>query len=164
MNKFAVLTIILMAGFGASVNAQSIDQLSPAQLLRALRSNISELDDTQSILRNNAEMAEQNSKQVEDLKEQGASLDDRAATYDRNAVNHNRQASAYIERCQDGKLPEDIYIQCLTLKQNLDMQKAGLDHEAEQLAADHKAYNRKVNELNREENKRVEAVGVLLEK
>ena len=138
--------------------------MSPAQLLQALRSNISELNDIQSILRQNAEVAEQNSKRVADLKTEGPSLDARAAAYDKSTIDHNRQASAYIERCQDGKLPEDIYTQCLTLKKNLDMQKTSLDREAEQLAADHTAYNRKVNELNAEENKRVEAVGVLLEK
>ena len=164
MNKFAVLTVVLLAGFSVSANAQSLDQMSPAQLLRALRSSISELNDTQSTLRNNAQAAEQNSQRVQELKEQGASLDDRAAAYDRNAVNHNRQASAYIDRCQDDKLPEDVYTQCLTLKQNLDIQKTRLDREAEQLTADHAAYNRKVNELNAEENKRVEAVGVLLKK
>lgn len=138
--------------------------MSPAQLLQALRSNISELSDIQSILWQNAEVAEQNSKRVEDLKTEGPSLDARAAVYDKSTIDHNRQVSAYIERCQDGKLPEDIYTQCLTLKKNLDMQKISLDREAEQLAADYTAYNRKVNELNAEENKRVEAVGVLLEK
>lgn len=160
--------IALVAGFAAIAQtqsqAQSLDQMSPAQMLRTLRSNISELADTQNILQNNTAVAEQNSKRVVTLRDEGASLDTRAASYDRDAVNHNRQASAYIDRCQNGKLPEDVYTQCLTLKQNLDMQKTRLDSDAEVLAKDFSAYNKKVTDLNQEETRRVAAVAVLLEK
>jgi len=173
VNKSKFLAIILAALLGVSACSESsdknqeqvpLDQMAPDQLLKALRSNISDLNETQSILRQNAEVAEANSKRVDILKTEGAGLDARAAAYDETTSNHNRQAAAYIERCQNGKLPEDIYTQCLTLKQNLDMQKARLDSEVEQLSADHDAYNQKVTALNTEERERVKAVSVLLDK
>ena len=166
VKKLTILIIAFVAGFGilAQTQAQSLDQMSPAQLLRLLRTNISEFVDTENTIENNTTVADQNIKRVAMLGAEGDSLDARTATYDRDAINHNRQASAYIDRCQNGTLPEDVYTQCLTLKQNLDMQKARLDNDAEALVTDHAAYNLKVTALNKEEDSRVEAVVVLLEK
>jgi len=172
VKKSTIVAIILASVLGVSACSDKSDQASQPvpleemsldQLLMALRSNISNLNDTQAMLRQNAGVAEQNSRRVEELRAEGADLDARATVYDENTANHNRQAAGYIERCQNGKLPEDIYEQCLTLKQNLDMQKARLDGEVERLSADHEAYNQKVTALNTEEKERVKAVNVLLD-
>ena len=146
-----------MTGLAAPTLAQPVEQMDPPQLLRALQRNISSLKETETVLRHNSEASAKNIARTAALRNEGAALDLRTGDYDEEAANHNRQAAAYRSKCQGGKLEEDIYEQCLTLKQNLDIQKARLDASADQIEADHAVYNQKVIALNDEEAARAEA-------
>lgn len=158
-----VYAVGFSAGFSTPAGAQVIDRMTAPQLLVLLRENISALQETETILRRNSEVAETNRALGAALREESTRLDTQTKGYDDDAANHNRQAGAYNTNCQQGKLPEEPYTQCLDLKQNLDIQKTRLDALAENIEAAHATYNQKVKALNQEETTRFEAASHLIE-
>ena len=132
------------------------------ELIRSLRSRIVDIKETESILSQNTTAAASNRSEATTLRSDDASLETRSNTYDRDVASHNSQVNFYNDQCLGGKLPEDQYIQCLSLKQNLDLQKSRLDGEGDRLEAEHETYNRKVRDLNSREASRAEAAAQLL--
>lgn len=155
------LAVLLAAGPAYS---QSFEQMSPGQLLSALKQNISELQDAERMVNDNSQVAEENRTEIKALRLEAQSLADRAADYDRRVVRHNQQAESYNERCQGKKLPEDVYTQCLEVSNNLAIHKADLDVDGAALEQDYAAYNVRVTALNDNEDRRVEAANQLLDR
>ena len=160
---FCFITLGFLAGFSAPAYPQSLDQMTAPQLLVLLRGNITSLEETEAVLLHNSETKTANQALGDALREESARLEARARGYDQDTASHNRQAGAYNTSCQQGKLPEDTYTQCLKLQQNLDVQKARLDALAGEIEADHAAYNQKVKALNEAETTRFDAGSRLVE-
>lgn len=138
--------------------------MSATELIRSLRARIVDIKETESILSQNTKAAAINREEAQGLRADDASLETRSNTYDREVASHNSQVNAYNTQCLGSKLPEDQYTGCLSLKQNLDLQKSRLDAEGDRLEQEHGAYNSKVRNLNSREQSRAEAAAQLLSK
>lgn len=160
--RLLIAFLVIAAGFTAPAFSQDYGAMSAAELLRNLRADIAEFKETGKIIDENTAAAETNKNLAETLRTTDASLAQRSQAYDRDVASHNTQVAAYNDKCRGGKLPEDVYTQCLTLKQNLDIQKAKLDADGDALQADHERYNNQIRDLNQKEAARAEAASQLL--
>lgn len=138
--------------------------MGASQLVATLKASVSDLQTTEQMLNENGLAAADNRAEIKALREEAQSLADQAADYDKRVVRHNTQAESYNERCQGKKLPEDVYTQCLEVKNNLDINKAGLDEDGAVLEQDYATYNVRVSTLNDNEDRRVEAANQLLDR
>ncbi len=164
MKHLKMFLFLIIAALATPVFAQSFGDMSAADLIRTLRARIIDIKETERILTENTSAAEANRAEAEGLKGDDQSLETRSNAYDREVASHNTQVNAYNEKCLGRKLPEDQYVQCLALKQNLDLQKTRLDGEGDRLEQEHKAYNQKVRDLNARESSRASAAAQLLSK
>lgn len=162
MRRFFLIVSLLLAGAAGPAFSQSFGDMSATELLRALRARIVDIKETERILNQNTAAAEANREEAERLRAEDRALEARSTTYDREVASHNTQVNAYNGRCLGSKLPEDQYTQCLSLKQNLDLQKTRLDAEGDDLVDAHESYNRRVRDLNSREATRAEAAARLL--
>ncbi len=164
MKHLKLIILIALVGFTAPAFGQSFGDMTATELIRTLRARIIDIKETESILSQNTAAAADNRGEASALRSDDASLETRSNAYDRDVASHNAQVNAYNDQCLGSKLPEDKYTQCLSLKQNLDLQKSRLDAEGDRLESEHDTYNRKVRDLNTREQSRAEAAAQLLSK
>lgn len=152
----ALKRAIGLAAFLAAgpVFSQDIETMTPPELLAALEENAAELIRTEALLEENGRDADQNRAEIKALRAEDKQLGVRAGIQDADLAKHNRQVDGYNKRCQGEKLPEDVYLQCLELRQNLEIQRERLDGDAEALAADYAAHNQRVAASNESEAQR----------
>ncbi|MEE8294660.1 MAG: hypothetical protein V3R64_03025 [Sphingomonadales bacterium] len=158
--KFTIL--FALVGFATPALSQSFGDMTATELIRSLRARIIDIKETESILSQNTTAASNNRAEATTMRSSDASLETRSNTYDRDVASHNSQVNSYNVQCLGSKLPEDQYTGCLSLKQNLDLQKSGLDAEGDRLEDEHETYNRRVRDLNSREATRAEAAAQLL--
>ncbi len=164
LKHLKLLLIISFLGLFGPAFSQGFDGRPASDLILTLRARIVDIKETGRILSENTAAAETNRTEAEGLRAEDRSLETRSNAYDKDVANHNSQVAAYNEKCIGAKLPEDLYTQCLSLKQNLDLQKSRLDAEGDRLEVDHAAYNDKVRDLNAREAQRAAAAAQLLDR
>lgn len=162
MRRIFVAILLVLAVASTPAFSQSFSDMTANELLRTLRARIVDIKETERILNQNTAAAQTNRQEADQLRAEDRSLEARSTSYDRDVASHNTQVNAYNQRCLGSKLPEDQYTQCLSLKQNLDLQKTRLDAAGDDLVQDHETYNQRVRVLNEREATRAEAAARLL--
>lgn len=162
LKHLKLFILFAIVGFSNPAFSQGFGDLSATELIRTLRARIVDIKETERVLSQNTQAAETNRGEAGSLRADDRSLADRSNTYDRDVASHNAQVNSYNDQCLGSKLPEDQYLQCLGLKQNLDLQKSRLDAEGDRLESEHAIYNQKVRDLNAREQSRAEAAAQLL--